>query len=814
MTIQAAYFEWLRAALTSVSGALAGLSEVRLVPGTIDASEARAAQVRLAASVAVLEQLLRNVQTAPEPSPPVEPPAPIEPPAPTPAPVPVDPPAPPPPVEPPAPQPPAPVEPPAPAPEPPAPAPPAEPPAPVPAPPPVEPPAPPPPAPLPAVTPWLRKRKLQLAALISIQGSEIEGGAYMRGQFNVEWAPAPRTVGIRGSNAQTPLTATSYTLTITDQHQAVVYTQTVARTGPTAQFDVPALPVGPYIVDVAASDGIETCYPMGVTVWAEGAPPLALMPLVEHSHRMFRTTVGRAEEAVWKVPDGNGPNGLPDGSLNERHSLDYGMVPARFSPTIEPLLPREATPFTATPDANLFVCREIVPSRAHEVVRPTLMLPQGYPTTSGVECYHHQDFTAQVPPWPLLDGPRGQGTVTGPMFIQVGRNRKLYVLENGRWVVVGTDGTVRTLVGWRHPGIASNFRSAEHNRELVGDWSAVAAIPGQPMGLREPWGHAWDERTLTIAEDEPPIPEEGNESPHVTGPVAFIADTGNNRILRVEFDRARHATPAKVSVFVAGVDHPWMVIYYEGEVFASIRGEHRIAVYDATTGAFKRNFKQGANLGFIDGSAKPRFNISGTRAAAYAEPVSFPEGMVLQDGVLWVGSMMQGGAVRGWNIETGELVREQMVQTDGNTLFMQFALSDGTFYPRGTVFASTWTNNRHGYPWAYLPNGQQVAVQGNLPARGQLFHTGGYGTACAVANGRLYCGQVQEGLLEVTLALPGEQPMDPQVSAGALEYWRKGYRSLCGNNGWGHFGVPLPWGESAAMDKFFEYAGRRRPAVE
>jgi hypothetical protein len=796
VSIQSAYFDWLRAALTSASGALAGLSEVRLRPGTVDASEAMAASVRLAASQAVLEQLLRDVQTAPEPSPPVEQPPQPDPPAPTPAPVPVDPPAPPPPPEPPAPEPPpAPAPEPAPPPvEPPAP----EPPPPAPAPGPTEPPA---PAPAPAL-PWLRKRKLQLLSLISIEGSEIEGGAYQRGQFHVEWAPAARTVGIRGSNVNTPLTAASYTLTITDQHQAIVYTQTVVRSGRTAQFDVPALPVGPYIVDVAPSDGIETCYPMGVTVWAEGAPPLALMPLVEHSHRAFRTTVGRAEEAVWGVP------------VEERHSVDYGMVPARFQPTIEPLPPRAAPHFQATPDANLFVCREVVPSRAHEIVRPTLMLPQGYMTTSGVECYHHQDFTAAVPPWPLLDGPRGQGTVTGPMFIQVGRNKKLYVLENGRWVVVSPEGTVRTLIGWRHPGVASNFRSAQHNRELVGDWSAVAAAGGV-MGLREPWGHAWDERTLTV-DEAAPIPPNETEVPHHVGPVAFIADTGNNRILRVEFSPVSHAVPAKVSIFVAGVDHPWSVIYYKGELFASLRGEHRVAVYDATTGEFKRNFLAGANLGFIDGSAKPRFNINGTREAAYAQPVSFPEGMVLQDGVLWVGSMMQGGAVRGWTIDTPTptMVREQMVQTDGNTLFMAIALSDGTFYPRGTVFASTWTNNRHGMPWAYLPNGQQVAVQGNLPARGQLFHTGGYGTACAVADGRLYCGQVQEGLLEVSLAIAGEQPMNPIVRDGALQYWREGWRTLCGNNGWGHFGAPLPWGRSAAMDAFLEYAGRRRPAVE
>jgi hypothetical protein len=665
-------------------------------------------------------------------------------------------------------------------------------PVPSPAPVPTEPPAP-VPAPLPAGAVWRMRRTMQPLACVLFEGGEVSS-RYEREQRPVIWQAGARTVRVFGyafdGGRGRPLIAPEYTLVVRDAMWREVFRATRERVHADVSFDVPALAEGWYWLDCEQA-GIETTYVLPVYV-RHGAQGVSqpTMPWLTHSHRFIHPTVGKHEEQTWKVPK------------EDRYTIHWAMVPAQFAPITQPLPPRECPPFTAIDTDRGLYCAEIAPERAHSIDRPNLTA-DGVLTTSGSEAYHFADFVDSVPHWALLDGPRGRGTVTAPTHLQIGRDGKIYGTDPWRMFKVGVDGQVTTLVGWRHAGIPSNHR-APQNLELVGDWSAVQG----PKGLHEAWGMAWDERTLTVDESAP-IPPGEIEAPHVTGPVAFIADTQNNRVLRVEFSAVSHAVPAKVTEFLTELRDPWDVLCDAGELFVSERLADRIAVYDASTGAYLRTFAQGPSVGFVDGNRKARASVP--LSVARQHDIGMPEGLYLLDGKVYAASLTQA-AVTIFDRATGARVGRQHLDgaLDGNSLFCKIAVSDGTFYERGTLAVCSWSNNRHGYPNLIKPDGTQVQCQPNRPGRGKIFAGGAYATACAIGQGRLVAGFINEGLLQVSHALTGDLPMPAEVPAGALEYWREGYHATHGHKGWGHYGLPLPWGVSPAMDSWLTYCGHVR----
>lgn len=810
MTIQSAYFEWLRAALSSVSGALAGLSEIRLRPGTVDASEAMAASVRLAASAAVLEQLLRDVHTAP----PVDAPAPIDPPAPTPAPVPVDPPAPPP-VEPPAPVPaPPPVEPPAPTPPPPAPAPePPPPPAPAPAPEPPPPapapePAPPPPAEPPTPAPlqfqvWSRHQNPSRLLLID-GGRGIQNSRYTRYQEPLIWkqrlTQTVRAFGFDTLSGGTvmPLAGTAYALMINGVSQGEPKPPTAGSVSWTV--DVAALSDGYHWLDVIGDDNRTTQQlPVYVQHGAVAAPHSMMAVHVDDAQLQYPNVDSRWP--TWQVTPA------------DRWLQHYAMVPAQWAPITAPLKPRDFPPLPTidtitTPMASTLV----VPCRGMDIYRAT-RTDDGVWNTNGSQAYFYSDFIAKFPPWHLLDGPRGRGTVAAATHLQIGRNGKLYGTDPWRFFKIATDGTITTLVGWRSKTPPGSWKDTDRDFELVGDWSA---IPPQRHGMHECWGHAWDARTLGIDENAATLPHEGNEKPHLVGPVAFLADTQNNRILRVEFSPVAHSIPGKVTEFVTGLADPWDVQCHNGVLYVSERAAHRIARFDATTGANLGPLLQGSgNLGYVD---QPRRGavLTTPLATARAQPCVLPEGLYILDDWLYFGSRAIE-QVRRVNLLTGELdPRRWNAYADNNTVFFKIAVSDGTFMPWGTIFTSNWSSGRYGWPRAMKAepgttwDNTETHYLPNTP-RGGPMGEAGYSTACAVGQGRLVAGAIQEGLYMLSAAQPGDEVASPAAKRGGLLYWQRGYRLTHGDNGWGHYGLPLPWGEHADIDAYLTFCGHTPP---
>ena len=231
------------------------------------------------------------------------------------------------------------------------------------------------------------------------------------------------------------------------------------------------------------------------------------------------------------------------------------------------------------------------------------------------------------PKLPMLDGPRGRGSIIAPVHLEVGSaapggalRGNVYFIESWRVGKVTPDGTVVTLAGYRHKDMASYWEDPT-SAELVGDWSS---IPPERRGFAQPWGMAWDPRTLVINEQAAPIPSEGNEKPHVLGPALYISDTYRNRVVKLEYSAVAHGVPPKVTEFITGLNEPWDVIAVGTQLYVSDRMNNAIKVFDMDTAALVKTI-----------------------------PVVQPEGMALLDGWLYYASI-KTKSIRKINLATGQ----------------------------------------------------------------------------------------------------------------------------------------------------------------
>jgi hypothetical protein len=653
---------------------------------------------------------------------------------------------------------------------------------------------------------------------------QIEGGwtssRYERNDRTVEWtgASGTKTVAVRGYNmgsggAEIALTGATYTLTIDGVPHSTVTRGSAATV--TFSVDLTTVAEGWHWLDVipGAGNAGETCYLQPI-YRRVGASPAAqtLMPIRTHTQELEYETTGPSQDNYWG-------NNIPPNE--KKKSLFYGMVPARLQPTTNPLKPRDHPAFSATLSTNDLVCENLVPCRQNDIHRPTV-LADGLMTTAGTQNYHYADFITKYPKWPLHDGPRGKGNVSGAMHLMWGRDGKLYGVDSWRLFRVETTGEVHTLVGYRHPDSgARNWldinpdNATNNNFELVGDWSA---IPPERRGLHEAWGFVWHPATVLENTAAAPIPEQHNERPHIVGswfngPVGYIADTQNNRILKVEFNGFDRAVPAKVTEFVTGIGDPWDIAYHQGLIYVSERTSHRIAAYDAITGVLQRVVVQGAALAYVDANRKPRPTAS--LATIRAEACVAPEGIFIRGNLLYFGSltMQQFRVVDLANNDA--IVRRQDIVTDGNSFYVKLCVGDGTFGPDGAVFVVTWSADRYSYPRIYLADDSQWFVMGGSGGSPwhRLWGDGGYPTAVAVGQGRMAISTVNEGLFKVSKRLPTDQARPANAAAGALKYWQAGHRYLHGLNGWGFYGLPLPWGEDPDIDAHLRYCDHTPPQV-
>lgn len=524
------------------------------------------------------------------------------------------------------------------------------------------------------------------------------------------------------------------------------------------------------------------------------APAQAFTPVVRGTYELTQTTPGWCAYA--KAPGRYNPTALP--------------VPRRDYPAFADLLPRS--------EMN---CMQLVPVRFGDTHRPSHNV-DGITTSYDLQAYFWSDMVAKSPRLPSLDGPRGVGSLMMTTHVSIGQaapdgrpRNTLYVCDPWRIARVTEDGTITTLVGYRHASLPSYWGDPAE-MELVGDWSA---IPEERRGFHELWGMAWDERTLVVDEAAARIAAEGNEQPHAVGPVMFLTDTQNNRVIKCAFSATSRAVPPKVTEFVTNSADAWDIVYHDGLIYVSERKAHRIAAYDATTGAYVRTVVSGAALATVDVN---RFvHRQADIATIQAEDCVAPEGLykLADDPWLYFGSFAMK-QVRRVHLQTGVVEVVCDVPLDSNATYMKIAVGDGSFGPRGTVFVWTWSNRQYGHPYVHLPPGVTYTNWEGALKEWKWYEESSslgqwgkfnYATAGAVGNGRLVCGGANEGLLVISRRQTGDRVAGEAVRRGEREFTNRGLSLLYGANGFGYYGLPLPWGVSSNLDAFFAFHGHQRP---
>jgi hypothetical protein len=556
------------------------------------------------------------------------------------------------------------------------------------------------------------------------------------------------------------------TLTLTFDGTAVA--STAVKSGDskvTFDVDLGGIAEGWYMASVTGLDSSWSVMDYSVYV-LKGAQALAhsLMPVTTASHELIFEGQGRYQTA-W--------------------------VPTKFEPVTVPYAARQFPDMPTPPARKDVVITSLAVPRPGDLYRPA-RTKEGVWTTANRENYFYSDFEQAVPMLPMLDGPRGRGSIIAPVHLEVGSatpngtlRGNVYFIESWRIGKVTPDGTVVTLAGYRHKDMASYWNDPT-SAELVGDWSA---IPAARRGFAQPWGMAWDPRTTTINETAAPIPSEGNEKPHIYGPTLYVSDTYRDRVVKIQYDAFAHGVPPKITEFITGLNQPWDVAIVGTQLYVSDRMNNAIKVFDIDTAGLVKTIN-----------------------------VIQPEGMALLDGWLYYASV-KSKSIRKIELATGQdvLIADPTVagsgmgsSINGNSRYMKIAVSDGSFGPRGMIAYTTWSNSYLGYPilldgatgkaidWLQLKPGEQM--KGTKP-----LGLGSYASSVGIGHGRMLFGTAEEGLHVVSKALPTDPVIDSAKYDAGREQWQaRGYGLTHGPGGYGYYGLPLPWGASPEIDYFLQ----------
>lgn len=640
--------------------------------------------------------------------------------------------------------------------------------------------------------PGVTVQTLNLPRLVYFE-SWHASGMYERYQRLVVWEGQSASLAFRRGSLSSDRTITAYrparryTLLLDGVARATADLAEGAIGGEFT-FKLAGLAGGWHELDIAGLADGETCPHWFAFLLRDGSQP-ATMPVCTGSFDIAKDNPQAEHAWVW--------------------------VPASYRPTPVPL-PPAPHPHFGDPATDLVV----QPMGYH--ISGNVHFPnvdqRGVVSSFGVHSYFFDDLISRYPRVALLDGPRGVGALSMATHIDIGTATReadpasppllnVYVTDPWRLMRVADDGHITTLAGWRHRGMASHYRdTARGNRvgqpgstlELVGDWSAV---PQPRRGFHELWGMAWDRSSLTPDPQGAPIAAEDNRRPHIGNPVCFVTDSQHERVCRIEFDGRSHATPARVTEYLTDLADPWDIVSWRDSLLISERRAHRIIQIDIRTGKRQRVVLSGAALATV-AAANRRVSISAPLAALQAQPCVAPEGLYILDDWLYFGSFAQR-QVRRVHLVTGKLeVVVADVPLTGNSKFIKFCVSDGTFGPRGTVFIQSWDNRPPRF--GHLPDGGIWKL--NLSG----FRLDGYGSAVAVGNGRLYFGTSRYGLWRVARGTPMDARLFRQ---GRDEYESAFFKLTHGTGGFGHHGLPLPWGRSAAMDYYLSQCGHAASAA-
>lgn len=623
------------------------------------------------------------------------------------------------------------------------------------------------------------------------------------------------------------LSQSTYTLLVDGAPMATASPGT-GVTGGAFTLDLSGVSEGWHILSIEGAPG-ETCIPHGFYVRKSAA----------YVDQPWIPVVTGTYEFTQQNPSSGAYNtGL---SYKIFHIAKVPSTLNRRSVPLDKRLMHDRAGFTAKLNNTNLVAYHLIPFKFGDRHNPTISQPYGILNAYARQDYFWEDFLTKRPPLSLLDGPRGVGAVKFPTSLKFSKRpdgRKLYFTDGWRFGVIDESGAVRTLAGWRHkdppphwqnPGVGGSWdtvwgANTEPQLELVGDWSSM---PVDRQGFYEPWGMDFADETLTVNTSVPVI-DAGNdpmEQPHVIGPVAYVADTHHNRIIKVAF-QADARTPGVCTEFITGLSDPWDLVYAAGKLYISERTGHRISVYNAVTGAFIENLV--SNPVSMSGLSASRFTfLTGgyTRTQVQAADVVGPEGLDLVNGWLYYGSSAMR-CIKRINISTREIqfwlqLDKDIAKAtlgfsdaqvyffpwpDINSNFLNFSISDGTFGPEGTAVIATWSVAYYGLPLLFQPDNLHWDVTPGTSTAGQGGSSSGYVSATAVKNGVMVYGGAEEGLC--FFAQKGAQDISlsgfGNAGVGRQNYFANGFHLAYGLNGYGYFNTGLPWGFNANVDAYLK----------
>ena len=246
------------------------------------------------------------------------------------------------------------------------------------------------------------------------------------------------------------------TLTLTLDGTPVASTAVKASdTSVTFNVDINAVPENWYQASITGLDGSWSVLDYGVYVLKGAvAKPHSVMPVTTASHELMSEGDGRYQHA-W--------------------------VPTKFEPVTVPYPARTFPPFSTLPTRKNLVMTSLAVPRPDDLYRPALT-KEGVWTTANMQNYFFSTSSNRPNPiLPMLDGPRGRGSIIAPVHLEVGTaapngvlRGNVYFIESWRIGKVTPDGTVVTLAGHRHKDMASYYADPT-SAELVGDWSSIPA---------------------------------------------------------------------------------------------------------------------------------------------------------------------------------------------------------------------------------------------------------------------------------------------------------------------------------------------------
>jgi hypothetical protein len=617
-----------------------------------------------------------------------------------------------------------------------------------------DPPPPPPPDPIPTDKPVYGAAFVNMARAICTEHAFPGGGAYWRAIRAPVFTPGePQRVRIHvmaGGNAIAfAHPEYGYTLNGVEVHR-------FKPTGNRYEFmlDAATLPAG---LDGLCQEGFTAYDASGQKV-----------PLTESVLPFFiriNRNGGQKHLAIWQT-------GTFDMSRNGA-KFEWGIIPvALVNPRPRPIKGRAGTPFTGPLQRTKLTRIDLVPQIKGDHYYPQIDR-HGFWSFASNHVYEISEIErATAWPHPAIDGPRGVGTVAGPLWCWPGRKGGGYATELKRLAHVHPDGRVETLFGEYETFPASYWEDkAKMARKWRGKWEGVSA---DRQDVTFGWGGGFVPHTLEI---DPKSALVDGENTHFTGPKMLFVCRQFNRVLELEFDPRSHATEVVAREVQMGFTKPWALALSPDAYYVTDEGASRIYGYDIRTHA-------------------KLFEIVHPN----------PQGIAFHDGHLYVG----GKAQPVWKINLATQEKVPFVQPTWNSFQSEFMYLwiGASEFGAPALFATTFQVQQFGRAQAWSLDGTPLDWQTHSY---KPYGAGGatdsytYSTAGGVAHAALIHGGMDIGLSQFTLTEPGDPVIDEQkYIAGRNEFHAKGYHVT--HSHW--LDVDPPRGVSANIDYYLDVEGR------